>query len=149
MIMTSTLLSSASTLGSACRSSSLSVSLPGLSCPDPADTLAPDPLSLGDGHHPGAALTVEPHPDVRLIEPAAGAPIPLCVCGGTSKMLVVFEPVLNCGLTVAANETLNVGGAPQNVGDRADVEERQGLVAGQVIEHGHSSLLHDAVCESD
>jgi hypothetical protein len=39
----------------------------------------------------------------------------------------------------------NEGGAPQHVRDRADVEAGQALVAGQVIEHGHFSPLHDAV----
>jgi hypothetical protein len=75
--MTSHSMRSAATLGSASHSSCLAVSLPGLSCPDPAlaDTLAPDPLSLSDGHHPspGAAPAVAPHPDVHSIEPVAVA----------------------------------------------------------------------------
>ncbi len=85
--MTNTSLRSAATLGSPCSSSGLTASLPSLSCPDPAlaDTLAPDPLSLCDGHHPGAAPAVAPHPDVHLVEPAAIAPIQLLVCGGASK----------------------------------------------------------------
>ena len=72
----------AATLGSANRSrSGLAVLLPSLSCPDPAfaDTLAPDPLSLCYGHHPGVAPAVAPHPDVHLVEPAAVAPVPLRV----------------------------------------------------------------------
>ncbi len=51
----------AATLRSADRSrSGLAVSLPSLSCPDPAlaDTLAPDPLSLCYGHHLGVAPAV-------------------------------------------------------------------------------------------
>ncbi len=90
--MTSTLMSSAATLGSAGSSSSLAAALPGLSCPDPAlaDTLAPDPLSLGDGRHPGAAPAVPPHPDVHLVQPAAVAPIPLRVGGGASKTPIVL-----------------------------------------------------------
>ncbi len=72
-IMTSTLMRSAVTLGSPGRSSGLAVSLPSLCCPGPAltDAFAPDPLSLCDGHHPGAAPAVAPHPDVHLVEPAA------------------------------------------------------------------------------
>jgi hypothetical protein len=67
--MSSTLMRSAATLGSAGRSRSLAVSLPSLCCPGPAlaDTLAPDPLSLCYGHHPGAAPAVAPHPDVHLV----------------------------------------------------------------------------------
>ncbi len=59
-----------------CSCQCLAVSLPGLSCPDPAlaDTLVPDLLSLCDGHHLGAAPAVAPHPDVHLVEPAAVAP---------------------------------------------------------------------------
>ncbi len=81
-IMTSALLHLATTIGSAGRSSGLVALLPtSLCCPGPAfaDTPAPDPLSLCYGHHPGAALAVEPHPDVHLIEPAAVAPVPLRV----------------------------------------------------------------------
>jgi hypothetical protein len=37
------------------------------------------------------------------------------------------------------------GGAPHHVSYRADVESGQVLIAGLVIEHGHSSQLHDAV----
>ena len=44
-----------------------------------ADTLAPDPLSLCYGHHPGVAPAVAPHPDVHLVEPAAVSPVPLRV----------------------------------------------------------------------
>ncbi len=85
--MTSASLLSAATLGNACRSSGLAASLHSLSCPDPAlaDTLAPDPLSLCNGHYPGVAPAVEPHPDVYLVEPAAVAPVPLRVGRGASK----------------------------------------------------------------
>ena len=48
-------------------------------------------------------------------------------------------------MIVAADETRNEGGAPQHVCHRADVEAGQAQVDGQVIEHGHSSLLHDTV----
>ena len=63
--MTSGSLCSAAALGSPARSSSLTATLPCLCRPDPAlaDTLAPDPLRLSDGHHPGAAPAVAPHPD--------------------------------------------------------------------------------------
>ncbi len=72
-------MSSAATLGSSCRSSSLAALLPSLCSLGPAlaDTLAPDPLSLCYGHHPGAALAITPHPDVLLVEPAAVAQVPL------------------------------------------------------------------------
>ncbi len=55
-VMTSASLRPAATLCSARAdhsSNGLAVSLPSLSCPDPAltDTLAPDPLSLCYGHH--------------------------------------------------------------------------------------------------
>ncbi len=58
---------------------------------------------------------------------------------------MVLEAVWNRGVTVAADETRNEGGAPQHVLHRADVEAGQAWVAGRVIEHGHSSLLHDTV----
>ena len=124
---------SAATLHSANRSrSGLAVSLPSLSCPDPAlaDTLAPDPLSLCYGHHPGVVPAVAPHPDVHLVEPAAVAPVPLCVGGGAFKTPIVLEAVWNCGVTVAADETQNEGGKPQHVCHREDVEAGQALVAG-------------------
>ncbi len=76
---------------------------------------------------------------------AAVAPVPLRVGGGTSKTLIVLEAVWNRGVTVASDETQNEGGQPQHVCHRADVEAGQALVAGRVIEHGHSSLLHDIV----
>ncbi len=81
----------AATLGSAdCSRCSLAVSLPSLSCLDPAlaDTLAPDPLSLCYGH---MAPAVAPHPDVHLVEPAAVAPVPLRVGRGASKTPIVLE----------------------------------------------------------
>ena len=55
--------------------------LPRLCRPGPAlaKPLGPDPLRLGDRHHPGAAPAVAPHPDVHLVEPAAVAPVPLRV----------------------------------------------------------------------
>ena len=122
--MTSTLMRSAVTLGSAGRSSGLAASLPSLCCPGPAlaDALAPDPLSLCDGHHPGAAPAVAPHPDVHLVEPAAVSPVPLRVGRGASKTPIVLEAVWNRGVTVAADETQNEGGSPQHVRHRANVE---------------------------
>ena len=145
--MTSTLMRSATTLGSAGRSRCLTASLPSLCCPGPAlaDAHAPDPLSLCDGHHPGAAPAVAPHPDVHLVEPAAVAPVPLRVGRAVSYKPVVLEAVWDSGVTIAADEARNEGGAPQHVGHWADVEAGQARVAGRVIEHGHSSLLHDAV----
>ena len=47
--------------------------------------------------------------------------------------------------TPTAYEAWNEGGASQHVGHRADVEAGQARVAVRVIEHGHSSSLHDAV----
>ncbi len=106
---------------------------PGLSCPGPAlpDTLAPDHLSLCDGHHQGAAPAVAQHPDFfHLVDPAAVAPVPLRVGGGASKNPIVLEAVWNSGVTVAADETRNEGGVPQHIRHRADVEAGQALVAG-------------------
>ncbi len=133
--------------GSAGRSSGLAASLPSLSCPGPAlaDTLAPNPLSLCDIHHPGVAPAVAPHPDIHLVEPAAVAPVPSRVGRDASKTPIVLEAVRNRGVTFAADETQNEGGAPQHVSHRADVEAGQARVASLVIEHGYSSLLHDNV----
>jgi hypothetical protein len=71
--------------------------------------------------------------------------------GGASKMQIVLEAVWNRGVTIAADEAQNDGGAPQHVCHRAHVEAGQARVAGRVIEHGQSNLLHDAVwrLESD
>ncbi len=116
-IMTSVSLCSAATLGSAGSSSCLTVSLPSLSCPGPAlaDTLAPDPPSLCNGHHPGVTPAVAPHPDVHLVEPAAvTAPVPLHVGRGASKARIVLEVMWNSGVTVAADEAQNKGGVPQH-----------------------------------
>ncbi len=123
--------------------SGLAATLSRLFRPGPARTepLGPDPLRLGDRHHPGAAPAVAPHPDVPLVEPAAVAPVPLRV-GGTP---IVLEEVWDSGVTISADEARNEGGAPQHVGLRADVEAGQARLAGRVIEHGHSSSLHDAV----
>ncbi len=117
----------AATLGSTGSSSGLAASLPSLSCPGPAlpDTLAPDFLSLCDGHHQGVAPAVAPHPDVHLVEPAAVALVPLRVGGGASKTPIVLEGVWNRGVTVAAYETWNEGGAPQHIRHRVDVEAGQ------------------------
>ena len=130
--MTSGSLCSAAALGSPARSSSLTATLPRLCRPDPAlaDTLAPDPLRLSDGHHPGAAPAVAPHPDVDLVEPAAVAPVPLRVGGGASKALIVLKAMWNRGVTIAANEARNEGSSPQHVRHRADVEAGQTRVAG-------------------
>ncbi len=48
--------------------SGLAATLPRLCRPGPAlaEPLAPDPLRLGDRHHPGAAPAVAPHSDVHL-----------------------------------------------------------------------------------
>ncbi len=93
--MTITSMCSASTLSSSGRSSGRAVSLPSLCCPGPAlaDALAPDPFSLCNGHHPGAAPAVAPHPDVHLIVPAAVPLVPLRVGRGASKTLIVLEAV--------------------------------------------------------
>jgi hypothetical protein len=91
--MTNNSMSSTATLGSS--GILVAVSLPSLSCPDPAlaDTLAPDPLSLCNGHHPGATPAVAPQPDFHLIEPAAVAPVPLRVGRGASKAPILLEVV--------------------------------------------------------
>ena len=122
-------------LGSACRWSGLTATLPrpAWTChpdPDLTDTLLPDPLHLSDGHHPGAASAVAPHPDVDLIEPAAVAPVPLRVGRGASKALIVLEAMWNRVVTVAADEARNEGSSPQHVRHRADVEAGQTRVAG-------------------
>jgi hypothetical protein len=112
------------------------------------EPLCPDPLSLSNRHHPGAALAVEPLPDVHIVEPAAVFLVPLRVGGGVSNTLVLLEAVWDSRVTVAADEAQNEGGAPhwpQHVGHKADVEAGQAQFAGRVIEHGHSSSLHDAV----
>jgi hypothetical protein len=59
--------------------------LPCLCRPGPAlaEPLGPDPLRLGDRHHPWAAPAVAPHPDVHLVEPAAVASVPLPGTGGS------------------------------------------------------------------
>ncbi len=62
-----------------------------------------------------------------------------------SNTLIVLEAVWHSGVTVAADEARTKGSTPHHVGHRADVEAGQALVACRVIEHGHSSSLHDAV----
>ena len=130
----------ADTSGSSRCGSGLTATLPRLCRPDPAlaETLAPHPLSLGDGHHPSA-------PDVHLVEPAAVTLVPGRVGGGVSKTPVVLEAVWDSGVPIAADEARNEGGTPQHVCHRANVEAGQARVAGRVIAHGHSSLLHDTV----
>ena len=139
--------SSAAALAPPRRGSGLAATLPRLCGPDPAlaETLSPDPLRLRDGHHPSAAPAVAPHPDVHLVEPATVAPVALCICRGISKARIVPEAVWNCRVTVAADEARNEGGAPKYVGHGADVEAGQAWVAGRIIEHGYTSLLHDTV----
>ena len=140
-------LGSAFGLGRPAGGSGLTATLPRLCRSDPAlaDTLLPDPLCLSDGHHPGAAPAVAPHPDVDLVEPAAVAPVPLRVGGGASKTRIVLEAVWDRGVTVAADEARNEGCSPQHVRHRADVEAGQTWVAGRVVEHGYSCSLHDTV----
>ncbi len=128
--MTSTLMRSAATRCSAGRNCGLAASLPSLCCPGPAlaDTLILSASAMDTIW--GRAPAVEPHPDVHLIEPAAVSPVPLRVGGGASKTSIVLEAVWNSGVTVAADEAQNEGGAPQHVRDRADVEAGQAQVAG-------------------
>jgi hypothetical protein len=96
--MTSDSLCSATILCSTCCSSSLAVLLPSLCCPAPAlaNTLAPgpDPLNLRDGHHPGAAPAVAPHPspDIHLEEPAVVVPVQLCVISNQDVDLDIWNP---------------------------------------------------------
>jgi hypothetical protein len=103
----------ATTLGSPRCGSCLAATLPRLCSPEPAlaETLAPQPLSLGDRHHAGAAPAVAPHPDVHLVEPAAVAPLQLRVGRGVTKTPIVLEVVWDRGVLVAADEALNEGGA--------------------------------------
>ena len=113
-------------------SSGHAATLPRLCRPGPAlvEPLGPDPLYLGDRHHPGVAPAVAPHLDDHLVEPAAVAPVPLRVGRGVSNTPIVLEVVSDSGVTVAADEAWNEGGAPQNVGHRSDVEAGQARVAG-------------------
>ncbi len=64
---------------------------------------------------------------------------------GFFKTLIVLEAVWVRGVTVTADEARNERGAPQHVCHRANVETGQARVAGKVIEHEHSSSLHDTV----
>ncbi len=66
-------------------------------------------------------------------------------CGSISKTPIILEAVWDSGVTVAADEARNERGAPQHVCHRKNVEAGQALVAGRVIEHGHSRSLHDTV----
>ena len=72
--------------------SGLAATLPRLCRPGPAlaEPLGPDPLRIGDGHHPGAAPAVAPHPAVHLVVPAAW-------------------------VTIAANEARNEGARPSTL----------------------------------
>ncbi len=76
-----------------------------------AEPLGPDPLRLGDRHHPGAAPAVAPHPDIHLVELAAVAPVPQRVGGGVSNTPIVLGAVWDSGLTVTADEARSEGGA--------------------------------------
>ena len=75
--------------------SGLAATLPRLCRPGPAlaEPLGPDPLRIGDRHHPGAAPAVAPHPDVHLVEPAAVAPVPLRVGRAVSNTPIVLVTV--------------------------------------------------------
>ncbi len=97
--------------------SGLAVTLLRLCRPGPAlaDPLGPDPLRIGDRHHPGAAPAVAPHPDVHLVEPAAVAPVPLRVGRAVSYTPVVLEAVWDSGVTIAADEARNEGGGPSTL----------------------------------
>ncbi len=92
--------------------SGLAATLPRLCRPGPAlaEPLGPDPLRLGDRHHPG---TVPPVADVHLVEPQADAvaPVPLRVGGGVSNTLIVLEAVWDSEVNVAADEARNEGEA--------------------------------------
>ncbi len=76
------------------------------------------------------APAVAPYPDVHIVEPDAVAPVTLRVGRGAFKTPIVLEAVWNRGVTVAADETRNEGGAPQHVRHRANKEAGQMLVAG-------------------
>ena len=88
-----------------------------------------------------------PHPDVPIVVPAAVAPVPLRVGRNVSNTTIVLEAVWDSGVTVATDEARDEGGAPQHIGHQADVhwQAGQAWVAGRVIEHGHTCLLHDTV----
>ncbi len=70
---------------------------------------------------------------------------PTAAAAASLRRFLVSPAVWNRGVTVAADETRNEGGAPQHFRSRANVEAGQALVAGRVIEHGHTNLLHDTV----
>ena len=118
--------------GSSRCASGLTATLPRLCRSDPAlaETLAPHPLSLSDGHHPSAPPAVAPHPDVHLVEPAAVSLVPGRVGGGVSKTPVVLEAVWDSGVPIAADEARNEGSAPQHVCHWANIEAGQARVAG-------------------
>jgi hypothetical protein len=122
-------ISSATTLRRPRCGRGLAATLPRLCRPGPAfaEPLGPDPLRLSNRHHPGAAPAAVPHPDVHLVEPAAVVPVPLRVGGGVSNTPIVLEAVWDSWVTVAADEARNEGGAPQQVGHRADVEAGQAI----------------------
>jgi hypothetical protein len=115
--------------------------------------LGSDPLRLSNRHLPGAASAVAPHPysrcSPRRARPAVVAPVPLRVGGGVSNALIVLEVVWDSGVTVDSllpPMMLGMRGKPSRC--RVSVETGQARlarVAGRVIEHGHSSSLHDAV----
>ena len=87
--------------------------LPRLCRPGPAlaEQLSPDPLRIGDRHHPRAAPAVAPHPDVHLLKPAV-APVPLRVGRAVSYTPIVLEAVWDSGMIVAADEARDKGSAP-------------------------------------
>ncbi len=108
--------------------SGLAATLPRLCHPGPAlvEPLGPDPgpQRLVDRHHLGVAPAVVPYPDVRLVELAAVAPVPLRVGGSGSNTLIVLEVEWDSGVTVVSDEARNEGGAPLHVGHRADATAR-------------------------
>ncbi len=65
------------------------------SCSALADTVAPDPLSLCNGHYPGASPAVAPHPDVHIIEPGSAccsAPLALSRCESAEALPRLHRP---------------------------------------------------------
>jgi hypothetical protein len=103
------------------------------------------PLILSaSGHNPGEApAVVAPHPHVYLIELVAAALVLLCVSQGAYKMLLTLEEVWIIGLLLM-NTEWKEGGEGQHICHRADVKAGQVLIAGWVMEHGHSRPQHDS-----
>ncbi len=74
--------------------------------------------------------------------PPPPSPPPSAAAASLRRFLVSAALIL---LSLRADEAWNEGGAAKYVGHWADVEAGQAWVAGRIIEHGYTSLLHDTV----